>query len=115
MKESQLKIDNQRIDDLKDYESMNAFGLDMPEPLLREAYLMQPDLSPVMGWETGRRSEPAFMDMNLHTLRASGEPLVVLYQNDESDSMNPRGLLIAYAEKYVKPVVSDFDTFLVAS
>merc|ERR1719331_118673 len=82
---------------------------------LREAYLIQPDLSPVMGWETGRRSEPAYMDMNLHAVRESSEPKIVLYQNDESDCMNPRGLLIAYAEKYVKPVVSDFDTFLVAS
>merc|ERR1712218_293905 len=40
---------------------------------------------------------------------------VVLMENDESDCMNPRGLLVAYAEKYVKPVVSDFDTFLVGS
>jgi hypothetical protein len=29
--------------------------------------------------------------------------------------MNPRGLLIAYAEETVKPVVSDFDTFTIAS
>jgi hypothetical protein len=39
----------------------------------------------------------------------------VLFQFDESDPMNPRGLLIAYAEESVKPVVSDFDTFTVAS
>eukprot|EP00913_Durusdinium_trenchii_P024466 g22968.t1 len=29
--------------------------------------------------------------------------------------MNPHGLLIAYAEATVKPVVSDFDTFTVGS
>ena len=29
--------------------------------------------------------------------------------------MNPLGLLIAYAEKAVKPVCSDFDTFTVGS
>merc|ERR1719453_3046574 len=29
--------------------------------------------------------------------------------------MNPHGLLIAYQEDYVKPVVSDFDTFTVGS
>merc|ERR1719316_351151 len=95
--------------------SLRVFGIDLPEPVLRETYLMLADLSPVMGWETGRRSEPAFMDMNLHAVRDVSEPKVVLYQYDESDPMNPRGLLIAYAEKLCKPVVSDFDTFLVAS
>ena len=29
--------------------------------------------------------------------------------------MNPLGLLMAYAEETVTPVVSDFDTFLVGS
>ena len=81
------------------------------------------------------------MDMNLHAIRGKSEPQVgkegkkwersgkevgeerreveenqvVLYQYDESDPMNPRGLLIAYAEAHVKPVVSDFDTFTVGS
>eukprot|EP00930_Biecheleria_cincta_P105089 TRINITY_DN9763_c0_g1_i1.p1 TRINITY_DN9763_c0_g1~~TRINITY_DN9763_c0_g1_i1.p1 ORF type:complete len:750 (+),score=135.52 TRINITY_DN9763_c0_g1_i1:154-2403(+) len=99
----------------KDSYKPDAWGLDMPEPLMRHAYIMKPDLSPVMGWETGRRSEPAFMDMNLHSIRGTTEPQVVLYQNDESEAMNPRGILIAYAEAYVKPVVSDFDTFTVGS
>jgi CRP-like cAMP-binding protein len=115
LKSATLKIDNKQIRDLNEYEASGAFGIDLPEPLLREAYIMQPDLSPVMGWETGRRSEPAYMDMNMNGVRGDSEPKVVLYQNDEADCMNPRGLLIAYAEKYVKPVVSDFDTFLVAS
>lgn len=107
-------VAEKRIDNVEDYVPKN-FGLDTPEPVMREAYIINSDLSPVMGWETGRRSEPAFMDMNLHAIRESSEPKVVLYQNDEADSMNPRGLLIAYAEKLCKPVVSDFDTFLVAS
>jgi CRP-like cAMP-binding protein len=107
-------IESRKIEFTTDYEP-KAFGFELPEPLLREAYLMMPDLSPVMGWETGRRSEPAFMDMNLHAVRDDSEPKVVLFQWDESDPMNPRGLLIAYAEELVKPVVSDFDTFLVAS
>mmetsp|Transcript_21290 Transcript_21290/g.47014 ORF Transcript_21290/g.47014 Transcript_21290/m.47014 type:complete len:772 (-) Transcript_21290:99-2414(-) len=111
---SQLDIVRREVVKTDDYEPA-VFGLDLPEPLVREAYLMKPDLSPVMGWETGRRSEPAYMNMNLHAVRDASEPKVVLYQTDESDAMNPRGLLIAYAEKYVKPVVSDFDTFLVAS
>ncbi|CAE7457047.1 P4H11 [Symbiodinium natans] len=92
-----------------------SWGLDLPEPLIREMYIVRSDLTPVMGWETGRRSEPAFMDMNLHAIRGKSEPQVVLYQYDESDPMNPRGLLIAYAEAHVKPVVSDFDTFTVGS
>jgi len=55
------------------------------------------------------------MDMNLHAVREASEPKVVLYQFDESEPMNPRGLLVAYAEKTVKPVVSDFDTFTIGS
>lgn len=109
-----LKVTHRQIHQVDDY-TPDVFGLDIPEPLLREAYIIQPDLSPIMGWETGRRSEPAFMDANLHGVRDASEPKVVLYQNDEGNAMNPRGLLIAYAEKYVKPVVSDFDTFLVGS
>mmetsp|Transcript_17661 Transcript_17661/g.31961 ORF Transcript_17661/g.31961 Transcript_17661/m.31961 type:complete len:802 (+) Transcript_17661:56-2461(+) len=112
--ESKLDIAKKQIHLVNDYEP-RAFGLDLPEPLLREAYIMNRDLEPKIGWETGRRSEPAFMDMNLHAIRDESQPKVVLYQHDESDPMNPRGLLIAYAEQYVKPVVSDFDTFCVGS
>ena len=93
----------------------HSFGLDVPEPVVREAYIMKPDLSPIVGWETGRPSVPQFMDMNLHGVRAASLPRVVLLQNDLSDPMNPHGLLIAYAEKFVKPVCSDFDTFTVGS
>ena len=76
---------------------------------------MRPDLSFMVGWETGRQSEPAFMDMNLHATRGASSPHVVLYQYDLADPMNPLGLLVAYAESQVLPVVSDFDTFLVGS
>lgn len=112
-----LDIVNRVILDKDDYAQTTppVFGLDMPEPLMREAYIMVPDLTPVMGWETGRRSEPAFMDMNLHSIRGVTDPQVVLYQYDEGDSMNPRGMLIAYEEQLVKPVVSDFDTFTVGA
>lgn len=104
------------IENLNDYAPL-AYGFDVPEAVIREAYIMRPDLSPVFGWETGRRSEPFSMDMNLHSTRGDTgkEPEVVLWQWDDMDVMNPRGLLIAYAEQYVKPVVSDFDTFTVAS
>eukprot|EP00929_Paragymnodinium_shiwhaense_P034162 TRINITY_DN18628_c0_g1_i1.p1 TRINITY_DN18628_c0_g1~~TRINITY_DN18628_c0_g1_i1.p1 ORF type:complete len:805 (+),score=184.62 TRINITY_DN18628_c0_g1_i1:128-2542(+) len=111
-----LKIDSKRIDMLDDYVP-NAFGLNAPEAVVREAYIMRPDLSPVFGWETGRRSEPFSMDMNLHGVRGENGkvPEIVVFQYDQEDVMNPRGLLVAYAEELVKPVVSDFDTFTVAS
>ena len=57
-----------------------------------------------MGWETGRVSSPAFMDMNLQAVRGDSKPKVVLYQFDQDNAMNPHGLLIAYAEATVKPV-----------
>ena len=82
---------------------------------MREAYIMRPDITQVVGWETGRASEPAFMDMNLHSVRGDSMPNVVLYQFDLADPMNPLGLLIAYSEAKVKPVCSDFDTFTVGS
>lgn len=79
------------------------------------AFIDKPDIQPAVGWETGRISSPAFMDMNLQALRGDSKPKVVLYQFDQDNAMNPHGLLIAYAEATVKPVVSDFDTFTVGS
>lgn len=78
-------------------------------------FIDQPDITFRMGWETGRKSEPAFMDMNLASLRYPTDPKIVLYQADSDDPRNPHGLLIAYQERTVKPVVSDFDTFLIGS
>merc|ERR1719313_1770329 len=49
-------VEKRTIDMLDDY-APGVYGIDLPEPVLHEAYLMMPDLSPVMGWETGRRSE----------------------------------------------------------
>jgi len=76
---------------------------------------MRPTQAPCPGWETGRPSDAFNMDMNLHSVRGDSEPAVVLYQYDEHQPMNPKGLLVAYAETEVKPVVSDFDTFTVGS
>ena len=64
---------------INDY-SPKCFGLDVPEPLMREAYIMRADISPMIGWETGRPSVPQFMDMNLHSVRGDSKPSVVLYQ-----------------------------------
>ena len=101
------------------YYEPHAFGLDVPELVLKEVYIERADVTPAVGWETGRDSEPAFLDMNLHATRdgaaASTTPSVVLYQYDQSNCLNPLGLLMAYAEARVTPVVSDFDTFTVGS
>merc|ERR1712070_617378 len=90
-----------------------SYGLDMPEKLMRQGYIMDSDITPPEGWETGRESDPAFMDMNLNAVRdKSSIPKVVLSQLDKSNSMNPWGLVMAYAEDdRVLPVVSDFDPF----
>lgn len=96
---------------------LGIFGLDVPEIVLRKVYIDDQDISTRAGWETGRQSEPAFMDMNLHAVRERNPTMTetVLYQFDQSNPLNPHGLLIAYAEESVKPVVSDFDTFTVGS
>ena len=96
------------------YHDVGAYGLDAPEKVIREVFIMQPDLSPVVGWETGRSSEPAFMDMNLRSSREKSLPSVCVMQWDLLDPLNSAGLLIAYEEQgKVLPVVSDFDTFTV--
>ena len=79
--------------DLNDYADM--YGLDVPEFLFMDAYVKRADVRPMVGWETGRDSEPAFMNMNLHTLRGTSSPTVVLLQHDTLEAMNPRGLLVA--------------------
>jgi len=111
---NELKIDDPTIHLIRTYEP-KTFGIDAPEPLVKETYIMRSDITQFVGWETGRPSEPAFMDMNLHAVRGNTQPTVVLYQHDLADPMNPLGLLIAYAEAHVKPVCSDFDTFTVGS
>ena len=95
-----------------------CWGLEVPERLMMEAYVARRDISPPPGWETGRASEPDYMDMNLMSTRKvdPDQPMVVVYQHDARDAMNPRGLLVAYEENgRVLPVASDFDAFLFGS
>ena len=98
-----------------------VYGLDITERLFWESYVMMQDCSRPAGtdWDIGRNSELTFMDMNFKAIRnipAPGEPRAVVYQMSESSPMEPRMLLMAY-EEYgrVKPVVSDFDCFLLGS
>ena len=70
----------------------------MPERLLIEAYIIRQDLSHPPGWETGRPSEPDYMELNLRSTRHWGDddqPRVVVYQLDEGKPLNARGLLVA--------------------
>ena len=111
-KQAEMNVTEPEIRLIRDYEP-RTFGLDVPELVMREVYINQADISPVIGWETGRPSVPQYMDMNLHSVRGDSRPSVCLFQHDLSDPLNPLGLLIAYSEREVKPVVSDFDTFTV--
>jgi len=91
------------------------FGIKCHERVLRELYLTRPDISPLRGWDRGRPSEPSHMNANLRATRGPSVPEVVLYQYDNNNPLNPHGLLLAYAEATVKPVVSDFDAFTTGS
>jgi len=91
-----------------------VYGLDVPLSALLEVYIMRADVSPMVGWETGRPSMPAFMNSNLQCVSDCVDH--VLYQFDSYDPLNPLGLIIAMAsDTSVTPLVSDMDTFLVAS
>jgi len=106
-------MENPAIQLLDEFESSGSFGIDMPERLFREAYVVRKDITRRGEWETGRNSEPAFQDLSFHATREPYKPRVVVWQFDEEDAMNPSALLTAYAEQSVKPVASDFDCFLI--
>jgi len=98
-----------------------AYGLDITERLFWESYVMMQECSRPEGteWDIGRNSELAFMDMNFKAIRhepGPDDPRAVVYQMSKNSPMEPRMLLMAY-EEYgrVKPVVSDFDCFLLGS
>jgi hypothetical protein len=123
---SEISVADCGIEAIDDY-APDVYGLDISETLLRHVFITTQDLSPTGVWETGLESKPDFMNMNLRSARnqdpgllmfdnhAHKFPKVVLYQHDDQNPLNPHGLLMAYAEKSVKPVVQDFDTFLVGS
>ena len=98
-----------------------VYGLDIPEKLFWEAYVMQQDCSRPEGtdWDINLPSNLFDMDQNFATLRRhpkSGEPRVVVYQMNPCSPTEPRTLLMAYEEHgSVKPVVCDFDCLLSGS
>ena len=101
---------------LNEYTDKGVYGLDVPERVMWEAYVVRQDIRHKEGWETGRASEPAFMDLNMHAVRDGKEPRAAVWQDDGQDPMNPRRLLIAHVSpESVKPVASDIDAFLIGS
>eukprot|EP00956_Cyclotella_meneghiniana_P025020 scaffold51314_cov71-Cyclotella_meneghiniana.AAC.2 len=98
-----------------------TFALDIEEQLFWEYYVMMQDCSRPADteWDIGRKSLPPFMSMNMNTIRRTpgeGEPRAVVYQISKTNPMEPRMLLMAYEENgSVKPVVSDFDCFILGS
>ena len=114
---------NLAVEVVDDYANSSdpVFGLDVTERLFWESYVMMQDCSRLEGteWDIGRNSEPTFMDMNFKAIRhepGPGDPRAVVYQKNTYSPMEPRTLLMAYEEHgRVKPVVSDFDCFLLGS
>ena len=102
----------ERIDD-----GDETVGLELPMRLLWEAYVVRQDISHTAGGfgHTGRPSEPAYQNLNVHSLVEGDAPQAVLWQYDTLRPLNPRGLLMAHEEDRVRPVASDVDTFLVGS
>ncbi len=106
-----------------DDNSHQAFGVDIPERLFWEAFVMRKDITRKNGspMDTGRPSEPAFQDMNFATTRKPKkyDPKAVVFQyggHDDDDPLCPLTLLMAYEDDgAVLPVASDFDGFLMGT
>jgi len=116
LSDMQLQCEPPTLEDVDEHNETGAYGLDMPERLLWQTYVLRKDIGHPAGWETGRVSEPAFMDLNMQATRERKVPLAAVWQWDQDDPMNPRGLLIAHEEPIgVRPVASDIDAFLIGS
>ena len=112
----QCRCDDPKLYDLDQFASSGIYGLDMPERLLMEAYVRRQDISLPPERETGRASEPAYMDLNLHATRdRNANPGVALWQHDVHNPMSPHTLLMAHEESQVRPVASDMDALLIGS
>lgn len=124
------EMDNPSIIVIDDY-IPNCFGLDLPKRLFWEGYVMRAkDISREPGsiYDTGRPSLPSYQDMNFASIKNDCEkdvPRAVVWQytdpylspnEPDPDPMMAQTLLMAYEENgRVKPVVSDFDCFLLGT
>mmetsp|Transcript_70645 Transcript_70645/g.133260 ORF Transcript_70645/g.133260 Transcript_70645/m.133260 type:complete len:556 (+) Transcript_70645:79-1746(+) len=112
--EFRLDFEHKSIGLIDDY-CPTCFGVELPECVLREAYIMRQDIVPAEGFETGLPSDPFFMNMNLRVIGDTSAPKTVLYQVDGKDAMNATTLVLAYQGTCVKPMVETFDAFTVGS
>mmetsp|Transcript_28719 Transcript_28719/g.32843 ORF Transcript_28719/g.32843 Transcript_28719/m.32843 type:complete len:825 (+) Transcript_28719:89-2563(+) len=105
-----------------------VYGLEIPERLFWEAFVIRKDIHREKNstYDTGRPSLPAFQDMNFTSMRKHSSidsipsdddiPRPVVFQYSKENTMDPRDLVVAYEENgMVRPVVSDFDCFLVGT
>ena len=107
-----LRVTCQELELLDD----TGCGISMPQRLLWQAFVVRQDISRSGEWETGRGSEPDYMDLNNKSVRTTDDPQVVIYQAHEESPLSPLGLLVAYEEEgRVLPVASDFDAFTIGS
>jgi len=123
-------MDDPYIEVIDDYAPV-CFGMDIPKRLFWEGYVMRAkDISrePGTEYDTGRPSRASFQDMNFASIKKEPEedsPRAVVWQytdpylppnEPDPDPMMPQTLLMAYEEHgSVKPVVSDFDCFLLGT
>ena len=123
-------MDDPYIEVIDDY-APKCFGIDLPKRLFWEGYVMRAkDISrePGTEYDTGRPSRASFQDMNFASIKKEPEedsPRAVVWQytdpylppnEPDPDPMMPQTLLMAYEEhNSVKPVVSDFDCFLLGT
>ncbi len=109
------EVEDWEIYSLNEY----GFGLDVPERVFFEAYIMRQNIHRSDEEEIGRKSEPAFQDMNFGSTRkysGTGPRAVVLQTSKDEKSLRPQTLVIAYEEQgRVVPVASDFDCFTVGT
>uniref|UniRef100_A0A7S4N4W1 Uncharacterized protein n=1 Tax=Odontella aurita TaxID=265563 RepID=A0A7S4N4W1_9STRA len=110
------------VDLIDDYASRGCYGVDIPERLLWEAFVMRADTiergPEGSRYESDRNSEPSFQDMNFGATRGwkGTGPRPVVWQHDTKEPLCPQSLLVAYEEEgRVLPVVSDFDCFLIGT
>lgn len=113
-----LDVVDPKVYRLDDYSPIN-FGIAVAERIFLNTYISRQDITRCSDYQTGRKSEPDFQDMNFACMREykSGPRPVVLQLSDTVDgALCPQSLVVAYAESNtVIPVLSDFDCFLVGT
>jgi len=104
---------------LDDFIDKDMYGLEVQQVKFWKVYVLDQDITRDKDTETGRPSTAGFQDGNLKTLKEAcastknQDQFPVLMQLSEDNPMSPQYLVMAYEENNtVKPVVSDFDGFL---